>query len=85
MTHYTSGPVPMTNEDVVMLLKGGLSDSNVILAVSKGPNVFDTSPAALLALKKEKVPETVIALGGHPNPANEGHRKTGQRKSHPRH
>lgn len=52
-----SGP---TDADVVAMVKAGISESTILLAIENGPNRFDTSPAALIELKNQGVPDTVI-------------------------
>lgn len=56
----------LTNDDVVTMVKAGLSETAVVLAVQRGPAKFDTTPAALIALKEQGVPAKVIEamLGG---------------------
>jgi hypothetical protein len=51
---------PLTNADVVSMVKAGLAESTVVLAIEKNPCKFDTSPAALVELKNQGVPPTVI-------------------------
>ena len=48
---------PLTNADVVNMVKGGLAESVVISAIQLNPANYDTSPTALLALKKAGVTE----------------------------
>ncbi len=51
---------PMTNEDVIKMVKGGLSDATVIQAVQASQGGFDTSPDGLVRLKQGGVSDTVI-------------------------
>lgn len=46
---------PLTNADVINMVKGGLAESVVISAIQVNPSNYDVSPAALLALKKAGV------------------------------
>lgn len=46
---------PLTNKDVIDMVKGGLAESVVISAIQVNPANYDASPAALLALKKAGV------------------------------
>jgi len=46
---------PLTNADVVNMVKGGLAESVVISAIQLNPANYDISPAALIALKKAGV------------------------------
>lgn len=60
----------LTNADVLMMLKMGLS-SEVIMAKIKVSNCsFDTSPAALQELKNAKASDALIMLMMAPPPAN---------------
>ena len=51
---------PMTNEDVVKMVKGGLSDATVLQAIEGAEAGFDTSPDGLVKLKQGGVSEAVI-------------------------
>jgi len=51
---------PMTNEDVIKMVKGGLGEATVIQAVQGAENGFDTSPDGLIKLKQGGVSEKVI-------------------------
>jgi outer membrane lipoprotein SlyB len=51
---------PMTNDDVVKMVKGGLSDATVIQAIDAAEPGFDTSPDGLVRLKQGGVSEAVI-------------------------
>lgn len=70
-------PKPMTNKDVVAMVKGGLDESVILAAIQTHPGNYDTSAAALLALKKAGVTKgemnaimTVSANGaGAPTPS----------------
>lgn len=44
---------PVTNSDVVAMIKGGLSESTIIMAIKQGPREFDTSPTTLVELKNQ--------------------------------
>jgi hypothetical protein len=46
---------PLTNADVVKMVKGGLPESVVISAIQSSPAKYDISPDALLALQKDGV------------------------------
>ena len=43
---------PLTNADVINMVKGGLAESIIISAIQLNPANYDVSPAALLKLKK---------------------------------
>jgi len=51
---------PMTNDDVVKMVKGGLSDATVIQAIDAAEPGFDTSPDGLVKLKQGGVSDAVI-------------------------
>lgn len=50
----------LTNEDVVKMVKAGLPESTVVLAIQQGEPRFDTSASALVALKQGGVPSSVM-------------------------
>ncbi|HXS51448.1 MAG TPA: hypothetical protein VN782_02860 [Usitatibacter sp.] len=51
---------PLTNADVLSLVKAGLPQDTIILTIRSSPSAFDTSPRALIGLKKAGVPASVI-------------------------
>lgn len=51
---------PLTNKDVVDLVKAGLGPEVVAAKIRTSQTDFDTSPDALKALKREGVPDAVI-------------------------
>jgi outer membrane lipoprotein SlyB len=51
---------PMTNDDVIKLVKGGLSDATVLQAIEGAEPGFDTSPDGLVKLKQGGVSDAVI-------------------------
>ena len=51
---------PMTNEDVIKMVKGGLGEATVIQAIEAAEAGFDTSPDGLVKLKQGGVSDTVI-------------------------
>lgn len=52
--------VPLTNKDVISMVKGGLAESTIVLAIQHNAAQFDTSPQALIALRNQGVPEKVL-------------------------
>lgn len=69
---WASGPMPtpkaaaggktLHNDTIIEMVKAGLSDENVLLAIDSAETTeFDTEPAALIALRKAGVSKTVIA------------------------
>src|SRR5208337_2998802 len=57
---------PLTNADVVSMVKAGLAESTIVLAIQRSTTDFDTSAAALISLKNQCVPQKVLdaMLGG---------------------
>lgn len=51
---------PMTNDDVIKMVKGGLGDATVLQAIEGAEAGFDTSPDGLIKLKQGGVSEAVI-------------------------
>ena len=50
----------LTNADVVGMVKAGLADSTILLAIEQNPSDFDTSPTALVELKNQGVSAAVL-------------------------
>lgn len=46
---------PLTNADVIKMVKGGLPESVVVSAIQSSPAKYDISPDALIALQKDGV------------------------------
>jgi hypothetical protein len=55
-----SNNAPLTNKDVIELLKMGLSPDVIVAKIKNSSSNFDTSPAALQELKTANAPEAVI-------------------------
>ena len=52
---------PLTNADVIGMVKAGLAESTIVLAIQRGGATdFDTSPKALISLKDQGVPQKVL-------------------------
>ena len=51
---------PMTNADVIKMVKGGLGDATVLQAIDAAEAGFDTSPDGLVMLKGGGVSDAVI-------------------------
>lgn len=51
---------PLTNEDIVQMVKGGFDDQTIIKATQANESAFDTSVQALLALKNAGVTKPVM-------------------------
>jgi hypothetical protein len=50
----------LTNSDVVGMVKAGLAESTILLAIEQNQSEFDTSPAALVELKNQGVSTAVL-------------------------
>ena len=50
----------LTNDDVVKMITGGLSEVTIIQVIRKGPADFDTSPDALIKLKENGASPRII-------------------------
>jgi hypothetical protein len=51
---------PLTNSDVVQMVKAGFNELTVDKAIQANPTAFDTSVQALIALKNEGVSQNII-------------------------
>ena len=51
---------PMTNDDVIKMVKGGLNDATVLQAIDAAEPGFDSSPDGLVKLKQGGVSDAVI-------------------------
>jgi len=56
-----SDQAAMTNADVVEMVKAGLADDTIVLAIQKRTTSFDTNPATLVSLKKQGISDKVLA------------------------
>ena len=54
--------VPLSNDDVVGMVKGGLSNDIVIAKIKASATNFDTSPAALQELKSGMIPDAITLV-----------------------
>lgn len=50
----------LTNADVLEMVKAGLPESTIVLAIQQGPSAFDTSPSALIALKNQGISPRIL-------------------------
>ena len=55
-----SKPVILTNSDVVQMFKAGLTAKIIVAKIKHTATNFDTTPKALIALKAERLPDSVI-------------------------
>jgi hypothetical protein len=51
---------PLTNSDVVEMVKAGLDEPTILMAIQVSPSQFDLSVQALINLKSQNVSETLI-------------------------
>jgi outer membrane lipoprotein SlyB len=51
---------PLTNQDVITLVKGGLSEATVLQAIDTSEPAFDTTATGLVALKNGGVSDAII-------------------------
>ncbi len=51
---------PLTNDDVISMVKAGLAESTIILSIQHSSTVFDTSPRTLISLQRQGVPQKVL-------------------------
>jgi len=77
------GQRTLTNTDVSNMTKSGISEQTIVLAIQKGATKFDTTPDALIALKKDGVSDQVLnamlaSSAASPRPgSNEGDSREG--------
>ncbi len=57
---------PLTNDQVVEMVKAGVSDRLIMDHIHRSPTNFDLSIKEIIRLTKERVPETVIAMMRNP-------------------
>jgi hypothetical protein len=55
-----TAPAPMTNAEVIKLVKGGLSNELIVKTIKSRPNQFDLSADGMLDLKNNSVPDNII-------------------------
>jgi hypothetical protein len=64
-------PRPLTNDDVVRLVKDGVPESVIVSSIQSRTSNFDVSPEALISLHKagvsEKVLDAMVVAGGKPS------------------
>lgn len=62
---------PLTNKDVLDMIKSGLGADIVVAKIKASPSKFDTTPTALAELKTAGVPDNVILamVQGQPDPS----------------
>jgi hypothetical protein len=51
---------PLSNADVVAMLKAGLPENTIILSIQQSPGKFDIAPQSLILLKKQGVNAKII-------------------------
>jgi hypothetical protein len=61
---------PITNKDVLEMIKAGLPESTIVLAIQKGPVQLDTSPMALVELKNGGATPKILDVVVNPGAGN---------------
>ncbi len=56
----TAEKKPMTNADVINMVKAGLTENTIVLDIQLSPTAFDTSPNALIELKNQGVSQGIL-------------------------
>lgn len=56
----------ITNADVVEMVKAGLPENTIVLAIQQSQTNFDTSPQSLIQLKKQGVSQKILETMLHP-------------------
>ena len=51
---------PLTNDDIISLVRTGLSEAIIVSVIQKSPTQFDLDPEALVKLKEAGISNTVI-------------------------
>jgi len=51
---------PLTNADVVAMVKAGLPESTIVLTIQRSPSRFNVSPEALIELKNQSVTQKIM-------------------------
>ena len=60
VAHGQTGAKPLTDDDVIAMVKGGLAESTVINAIEAQETNFDVSVAALIKLKQQGVSSKIM-------------------------
>ena len=61
-----AAPAPMTNQDVIRLVKAQIAEDLIISKISQSKTKFDTSVDALVALKQAGVSDNLISVMMNP-------------------
>lgn len=51
---------PITNADVVMMLKAKLSETTIVMAIMQGSSDFDTTPSSLVELRRQGATDSIL-------------------------
>lgn len=63
-------PKPLVNADIVKMVKAGLAEDTIVLAIQNKPSSFETGPEELIRLKEQGVSQAVLnAMLNASNPA----------------
>ncbi|MDZ4199925.1 MAG: PEGA domain-containing protein, partial [Kiritimatiellia bacterium] len=63
-----SAPAALTNSDVIQMLEAQLDEEVIVAMIRKGPCRFDTSPMAIIELKKQGVSAAIMNAMIRPEP-----------------
>ncbi len=67
---------PLTNTDIVKMVRAGLDSALIVTTIQGGKNQFNVTPDALIDLKKKGVPDAVVKAMVSPTTAVEGAKVT---------
>jgi hypothetical protein len=56
-----TNPTTVTNSDLIKMANAGIGDQTIILAIQRGPTMLDTSPQALVLLKKAGISDQALS------------------------
>ena len=56
-----TSPTADNKPDLIEMANAGIGDQTIILAIQRGPTMLDTSPQALILLKKAAVSDQVLS------------------------
>lgn len=72
---------PLTNADVINMIKGGVPEKTVVMAIQTSAGDYDTSPQALIKLKEHGATQAIfeaILLSGKPSQTLVGNKQVDQ-------
>src|ERR1700755_3097381 len=51
---------PLTNDDIIKMVKADLPDDTIVLVIQTSPGEYDTSPPALIVLKQQGATQKIL-------------------------